>query len=124
MDDQSVVVVPRRSHLAPPFQKGQVANPAGRPKGAKNKITLLKYAIENDLREQMKGEMSEILKKGLKMAKEGNEDMIKYFLDKWVTPAKVSYDEDAPKERVQIVIGRLDPDTNIQGRIIDHEPST
>ena len=106
------------------FQKGQSGNPAGRPKGSKNAITLVKLAIEGDLRAEMKGEMSEILKKGLAMAKAGDADMIKYFLDKWITPAKASPDDDAPREKVQILIGRLGgDDTPVQGRIIEHNPN-
>lgn len=107
------------SHL---FKKGVSGNPAGRPKGSKNAVTLVKLAIEGELREQMKADMSDILTKGLKMAKDGNEDMIKYFLDKWITPARASSDDEPPRERVQIVIGRLPDETPVRGRIIQHDP--
>lgn len=119
MSTDVVEVQAAPSHL---FQKGQSGNPAGRPKGSKNAVTLVKLAIEGDLRAQMKGEMSEILTKGLTMAKEGDPDMIRYFLDKWITPARASADDDAPRERVQIVIGRLPDETPVRGRIIQHDP--
>jgi hypothetical protein len=107
------------SHL---FKKGQSGNPAGRPKGSKNQVTLVKLAIEGELREEMKGEMSAILKKGLEKAKNGDTEMIKYFLDKWITPAKASAEDDAPRERVEILIGRLSEETPVKGRIIEHAP--
>lgn len=105
------------------FKKGQSGNPAGRPKGIKNAITQYKLLLESELRAQMKPEMGEVLKKGLELAKAGNPDMIKFFLDKWITPAKASADDEAPREKVQILIGRLgsDPEPPIQGRIIEHE---
>lgn len=106
------------------FQKGQSGNPAGRPKGSKNAITLAKLVIEGELRAEMKGHMSAILKQGIALAEGGDKDMIKYFLDKWVTPARASADEDAPRERIQITIGRLDDaSTQAKGRTIEHEAS-
>lgn len=119
MANEVVDVSSSGDHL---FKKGQSGNPAGRPKGSKNAVTIVKLAIEGELRGQMKGEMSEILTKGLSMAKAGDPDMIRYFLDKWITPAKASSDDDAPRERVQIVIGRLPDEVPVRGRIIQHDP--
>lgn len=119
MSTEIVEVNKAPAHL---FQKGQSGNPAGRPKGSKNAITLVKLAIEGELRTQMKGELSEILTTGLNLAKSRDTEMIRYFLDKWITPAKASADDDAPRERVQIVIGRLDAEAPLQGRIIDVKP--
>lgn len=103
------------------FKKGQSGNPKGRPPGIKNQITLYKLALEGELRARMKGDMGDILDKGIELAKGGDKDMINYFLDKWITPAKTSADEDAPRERVQILIGRLPTEKEASGRIIEHE---
>lgn len=103
------------------FKKGQSGNPKGRPPGIKNAITLAKLAIEGELRSQMKSEMGEILKEGIRQAKAGDKDMIKYFLDKWITPAKASTEDETPREKVQILIGRLNNENEIPvaGRIIE-----
>lgn len=135
MTDKNAVVLSQPAKKDTRFVKGKSGNPAGRPKGIKNQITLVKLAIEGELRAQMKNEMGHILKEGLRLAKgftlpdgtvvPGDKDMIKYFLDKWVTQAKASSDEDTPREKVQILIGRLgnaDEPTPVAGRVIDHEP--
>jgi hypothetical protein len=99
------VAPPQKAHL---WKKGQSGNIAGRPVGAKNKITLVKLQIEGELRGQTKDDMSAVLAKAVEMAKAGDKDMIKMLVDKWISPARSSTDDDSPKEKVQIVIGRLD----------------
>lgn len=113
----TVPVIRRPDHK---FQPGKSGNPAGRPKGSKNAVTLLRLAIEGELRQQMKNEMPEVLSKAIGMAKEGNEAMIKMLMEMWVPRSRAS-DDDAPaKEKVQIVIGRLDQEPpQVVGRIID-----
>ena len=95
----------QRTHL---WQKGQSGNAAGRPVGTKNKITLVKLQIEGELRGQTKDDMREVLAKAVEMAKAGDKDMIKMLVYKWISPARASVDDDTPREKVQIVIGRLD----------------
>lgn len=89
------------------FQPGRSGNPNGRPKGSKNKITAMRLALEGELRVQLHKEMHLILAKAIDMAKEGNESMIKLLVDKCVATTKASEDGDEPKEKIQIVIGRL-----------------
>ena len=101
------------TQVAPPHKhqlwtKGQSGNPAGRPVGVKNKITLVKLQIEGELRGQTKDDMREVLAKAVELAKAGDKDMIKMLVDKWISPARAGQDDDTPREKVQIVIGRLD----------------
>lgn len=104
-----------RTHL---WKKGQSGNPAGRPKGAKNKITMLKQALEGELRVQLGPEMATILGIAIQKAKEGNEAMIKLLLDKTLPTTKAGEDDDGGKERIQIMIGRL-PDRKDEGVVIN-----
>lgn len=106
------------------FQKGVSGNPAGRPKGSKNKITLMKLALEGELRTQMKPHMAEILAVAIQKAKEGDQGMIKLLLDKTLPTTKAADDEAPAKEKVQIFIDRL-PDRDgskapatIEGRVV------
>lgn len=104
------------------WKKGQSGNPAGRPKGVKNKITLMKQMLEGELRAQVGPHMAEVLAKALEMAKDGNEAMIKLLIDKTLPSTKASDDGEAADNRVQIVIGKLPErkeDITITGEKID-----
>lgn len=106
-----------KTHL---FQKGQSGNPAGRPKGSKNRITLMKIALEGELREQLKYDAAEIMKVAINMAKQGDTAMLKLLIDKMVPTSKASEDE-PQKEKIQINIGRLDKGERpvINGEIVE-----
>lgn len=70
------------------WQKGMSGNPQGKPKGAKNKTTLIKQALEGQLVEQLAEDASDILAKAIHMAKQGDAQMIKLVLDKLLPNAK------------------------------------
>ncbi len=106
------------------FQKGVSGNPAGRPKGSKNKITLMKLALEGELRAQLKPHMADILTQAITKALEGDPQMIKLLLDKTLPTTKAGEDEAPAKEKVQIFIDRL-PDRDggkrpatVEGRVV------
>lgn len=92
-----------KAHL---WKKGQSGNPAGRPKGSKNNITLLRQALEGELRVQIGPHMAEVLMTAINMAKDGNEAMIKLLVDKTLPTSK---GDDAGEEqpKIQIMIGKL-----------------
>lgn len=100
------------------WKPGQSGNPAGRPKGAKNKITMLRQALEGELRVQIGPHMADILMIAIDKAKEGNEAMIKLLLDKTLPSIKSGEDEDAKLEKIQINIGRLPDRTDTQEGIV------
>ncbi len=99
------------------FVKGKSGNPAGRPKGSKNKITLMKLALEGDLRVQLQRDAAEILSKAIELAKQGDQAMIKLLVDKMI-PTSKSLDDEPTKEKVQVFIGRLDERLPVSGRVI------
>ena len=71
-----------------PFQPGQSGNPAGRPRGARNRATLLIEAL-------LEGEAEEIGRKLIELAKGGDRRALKICLDR-LSPARrgcpVSFD--------------------------------
>src|SRR5215470_5330717 len=57
------------------FQKGQSGNPAGRPRGSRNKTTVL-------LQNLLEGEAEEIARKAIEMAKAGDIGAIRVCMDR------------------------------------------
>jgi uncharacterized protein (DUF305 family) len=67
------------------FQPGQSGNPKGRPKGSKNKLTLLREDAEKDLIEGITADMSAVLQMAITKAKDGDNQMIKLLVDKFIS---------------------------------------
>lgn len=100
------------------FVKGQSGNPAGRAKGSKNAISLLKIQVEGELRARMTQDMDAVIEKIIAMALNGDRDMLKLLYRSWVTGTKVGEDE-TPRDKIQIVIGKLDQIPAINGRVYE-----
>jgi len=84
------------------FAKGESGNPDGRPKGAKNQITLLKQSLELELRQAAEPELKKVLAKAVELALEGHPGMIKLLLE--LHMSKGASDESKAAERVAIQI--------------------
>lgn len=84
------------------FPKGVSGNPAGRPKGSKNEITLLKQSLELALRQQAAPEIHGVLDKAIEMALEGHPGMIKMLVE--LHMSKGANDEAKGGEKVAIQI--------------------
>jgi hypothetical protein len=85
------------------FPKGTSGNLAGRPKGSKNKMTLLRQSLELQLREEAAPQMSDVLTQAMQLALAGDRSMIKLLLELHMT--KGVADEREAKEKVSITIG-------------------
>ncbi|MFH7326666.1 DUF5681 domain-containing protein [Desulfurivibrio sp. C05AmB] len=64
-----------------PFQPGQSGNPAGRPKGARNKTTMAALAL-------LDGEAEALTRRVLEMALDGDFQALKLCLERLIPPAK------------------------------------
>jgi hypothetical protein len=97
---------PKKSNL---WQPGQSGNPAGKPKGTKNQITLLKVSLEQYLREEASDHMHDVLMKAIKMAKNGHPGMIKLLLDLHISKAG-NHEEATGDDKITININSM-PDS-------------
>lgn len=77
------------------YIKGISGNPVGRPKGSKNKITLLKMIEEESWRERNADKLSMVLDMILDDAIEGNPASRKMIFDAIVSKANVQEDKSA-----------------------------
>lgn len=103
------------------FLPGKSGNPAGRPKGSKNQITILKQSLELMLREQAAPDMAGVLDKAIELAKEGNVAMIKLLLEMHMSKG-VSDDKEAKEKlAIQINTGSPAPAKQPDARVIDVE---
>lgn len=88
----------------PPETSG---NPRGRPKGSKNQITILKQALELELRERASYRIRDVLDKAVELALEGNVTMIKLLLEMHMSRNQHAEDELDGKSKVQILVQNL-----------------
>ena len=63
------------------FKSGQSGNPAGRPKGARNKATLMAQAL-------LDGEAEELVRKCVELAKKGDTTALRLCLDRVCPPRR------------------------------------
>lgn len=100
-------MIPAETPKTKLWQKGQSGNPAGRPKGTKNKLSLHKLDLELGLRERMTDKLPKIIDAILDDALAGDKEMRKLVWNAYISKATPS-EEDQVKERISITIGKLD----------------
>ena len=81
------------------FVKGQSGNPAGRPIGSKNRITVLKVALEEAFRDETFEDVLIILKQVVADAKAGDKSARKMVWDSAVSKGMLAQDKDAKTEQ-------------------------
>jgi len=75
------------------FVKGVSGNPAGRPKGSKNRATLISNAIGEYLQRNMVERVDPLLNKAYQLAMEGDQQMLKMLLGPYLKHIGESEDE-------------------------------
>lgn len=91
------------------FKPGESGNPDGRPKGSKNKITLLKESMELVLREEASpDDLKSVMREALNLALQGDRSMIKLILELHMSKG-TSKDENRATEKVEINVNGLQP---------------
>ena len=89
------------------FQKGVSGNPNGRPKGSKNKATLLREALDEKGVRIVQKNFHKVIKKLMELAEAGEMDAIKEVI-KLATVSRVAPSDDADKGRgINITITNL-----------------
>jgi hypothetical protein len=101
------------------FEKGVSGNPVGRPKGSKNKITLLKQSVEVALREQAEPHMAPVLEKCIELALEGDRSMIKLLLEQHMSKGIADDAKGSEKVAIQINAGQAPEIKEIKEPTID-----
>ena len=94
----------------PPWKPGQSGNPLGKPKGAKNKSTLITQRIQEALLKDLQGEAESILSVALEKARGGDRVLLKFFLERFLPAASSGADVlDPSNGKIQIIITPMIP---------------
>lgn len=92
------------------FVQGQSGNPAGRAKGTKNKITLARLMLEDQLRDILQQEGPKLMRKAIKMAlKDGNDRVMRVLLDKMLTTPRDSDSGESADRDIKVTVQNLIP---------------
>jgi hypothetical protein len=92
------------------FVPGVSGNPAGRAKGTKNKITLARLMLEDQLREILTQEGPKLMRKAIKMAlKDGNDRVMRVLLDKMLTTPKDQDSGESQDRDIKVTVQNLIP---------------
>lgn len=113
----------RGAHLAPAWKPGQSGNPNGRPKGSKNKLTLLKEMVLQNAETMVLEDFEKIVAATLKLAKEGDSTCLKIIWDR-IIPSKRAVDErgDGKEDKLNISISIEGMSvTSVGGEAVDGE---
>lgn len=108
IDGQALPALETKPSNLIPFKPGpDPRRQVGRVKGSKNKVTLLRLELEESLRGELQKEGMAVLRTAIKMAKGGNEKVLKVLLDKMLGSPKGDDASDAKDTDVRITIQNL-----------------
>ncbi len=102
------------------FVEGTSGNPKGRPKGSKNRITLLKMQTEEAWRDRNQNRLDTILDLILQDALDGDKASRKMIFDAIISKANVQEDKSAGQKQ-EIVVHRMTVNKGDTGNINEEE---
>lgn len=102
------------------YLKGESGNPAGRPKGSKNQITLAKLALEESLRDVLGPEMAQVAAKVVAQALEGDKSSQKLVWDSIMSKQALTEEKSVGnKQEIKVRTMNVQRGAVIEGEIID-----
>jgi len=104
-DDRGKAEASQQTQIQPGERKS-----AGRPKGSKNKKTLIEAAVQTALINELEQDAMEIYRRAAEMAKDGDKTMIKLFLQRLLPELKAEGGADSKNQvgGIQIVVNQTD----------------
>lgn len=110
------------------FQKGKSGNPGGRPKGSKNKATLLREAMQKKADVMLSKELPQVLRAVVTAAKAGDMSAAKMILDRTIPTKRADDGNDTEgNKQIQITIQNLTsphvekPGVTINGETVNEQ---
>ena len=109
--------------LTMPDKNPSVHKKGGRPKGSKNRSTILQEAIRGNFERSLKRNFADIMKVMIEKAKEGDVQMIKLLMDKVLPNAQNEREQKVSDFGIQIVINDMKSIESkpIEGEIVDED---
>ena len=102
------------------FTKGESGNPAGRPKGSKNIVTIQKLMVEEAFRATTSDDMAKVLALIVMQALEGDKASQKLIWDANVSKQTVTEDKNTgAKQEIRVKTMNIQQGATIEGEIID-----
>lgn len=107
------------------YPKGVSGNPAGRVKGTKNRITLARLMLEEQLRAALTGAGPKLIRQAIKMALAGDEKILRALLDKMLATPRGDDEAGTGDRDIRIVLQNFTgPQAQlpaIDGTVVRHE---
>lgn len=114
------VTEPKKKKPTNLWKPGQSGNPAGRPKGAKSKATELRQALEVIALTGLESASKELIRNSIEMALDGNEAMMKFWLERFVPKAVLGEKgESQGGGNIIINVSRLEDIKEVKGEVVD-----